>query len=66
MIMPLFAFANAGVNLEGLINIKLYWPLFHLEYYVGYFVGKQIGVLLFSYVSIKFKFAQMHRIIQIG
>jgi Na+:H+ antiporter, NhaA family len=57
MIMPLFAFANAGVNLEGLSLSSLVSPV-PLGILCGLFFGKQIGVLLFSYVSIKFKFAE--------
>jgi NhaA family Na+:H+ antiporter len=58
MIMPLFAFANAGVSLEGLTFSSLLLPV-PLGILMGLFVGKQIGVMLFSYVSIKFKIAQM-------
>ena len=57
IIMPLFAFANAGVNLEGLTLSSLMSPV-PLGILCGLFFGKQIGVLLFSYVSIKFKFAE--------
>ena len=58
MIMPLFAFANAGVSLEGLTFSSLLLPV-PLGILLGLFIGKQIGVMLFSYVSIKFKIAQM-------
>ena len=57
IIMPLFAFANAGVNLEGLSFSSLLAPV-PLGIMSGLFFGKQIGVLLFSYISIKFKFAE--------
>ena len=60
LIMPLFAFANAGVNLEGLSLSSLMQPV-PLGILCGLFFGKQIGVLLFSYVSIKFKFAEAPR-----
>ena len=56
MIMPLFAFANAGVNLEGLALSSLMAPV-PLGILCGLFFGKQIGVFLFSYLSIYFKFA---------
>ena len=58
MIMPLFAFANAGVSLEGLTLSSLMAPV-PLGILCGLFFGKQIGVLLFSYISVKFKFADM-------
>jgi NhaA family Na+:H+ antiporter len=58
MIMPLFAFANAGVSLNGLTFSSLLLPV-PLGILLGLFVGKQVGVMLFSYVTIKLKFAQM-------
>ena len=58
MIMPIFAFANAGVNLEGLSLSSLLNPV-PFGILMGLFFGKQIGVLLFSYVSVKLKFADM-------
>ena len=57
-IMPLFAFANAGVSLEGVSFSSLLLPV-PLGILLGLFLGKQFGVLLFSYVSIKLKIAQM-------
>ena len=56
MIMPLFAFANAGVSLTGLSLSTLLNPV-PLGILCGLFFGKQIGVLLFSFVTIKLKFA---------
>ena len=57
-IMPLFAFANAGVSLEGITLSSLMSPV-PLGILLGLFLGKQFGVLLFSYASIKLKIAQM-------
>ncbi len=57
-IMPLFAFANAGVSLEGLSFSSLLDKV-PLGILLGLFVGKQLGVFVFSYASIKFKIAQM-------
>ena len=57
-IMPLFAFANAGVSLEGLSFNSLLDKV-PLGILLGLFFGKQLGVFLFSYISIKLKFAQM-------
>ena len=57
-IMPLFAFANAGVSLEGLSFSSLLDKV-PLGIVLGLFVGKQLGVFIFSYVSIKLKVAQM-------
>jgi len=57
-IMPLFAFANAGVSLEGLSFESLLNKV-PLGILLGLFVGKQLGVFLFSYIAIKTKVAQM-------
>jgi NhaA family Na+:H+ antiporter len=57
-IMPLFAFANAGVSLEGLSFASLLDKV-PLGIVLGLFLGKQLGVFIFSYLSIKFKVAQM-------
>jgi len=57
-IMPLFAFANAGVSLEGMSTKTLMTPV-PLGILCGLFFGKQFGVFLFSYLSIKLKFAEM-------
>ena len=57
-IMPIFAFANAGVSLEGITFGSLLNPV-PLGILCGLFFGKQIGVFLFSYFSIKLKFAAM-------
>ncbi len=57
-IMPLFAFANAGVSLEGISFSSLLLPV-PLGILLGLFIGKQLGVFLFSYISIKIGLAQM-------
>jgi len=57
-IMPLFALANAGVSLEGINFNSLLMPV-PLGIVLGLFLGKQIGVFLFSIISIKLKIAQM-------
>ena len=57
-IMPLFAFANAGVSLEGLSLASLMMPV-PLGILLGLFVGKQLGVFVFSYASIKLGFASL-------
>ena len=57
-IMPLFAFANAGVSLEGLSFASLLDKV-PLGIVLGLFLGKQLGVFIFSYISIKLKVAEM-------
>ena len=57
-IMPLFALANAGVVLKGTSFNSLLAPV-PLGILCGLFFGKQIGVFLFSYISVKLKIAEM-------
>jgi len=58
MIMPIFAFANAGVSLEGLSLTSLLKPV-PLGILLGLFVGKQVGVMVVSFIAVKFGVAQM-------
>ncbi len=58
LIMPIFAFANAGVSLQGLTFSSLLNPV-PLGILLGLFFGKQFGVFAFSYVSIKLGLAKM-------
>ena len=57
-VMPLFALANAGVVLEGISFNSLLNPV-PLGILCGLFFGKQIGVFLFSFLSIKTGLAEM-------
>ena len=57
-IMPLFALANAGVSLDGINFNSLLMPV-PLGILLGLFLGKQIGVFLFSFIAIKLKIAEM-------
>lgn len=53
-ILPLFAFANAGVAINNFSFERFADPLI-LGIIFGLFFGKQIGVMLFSYIIIKLK-----------
>ncbi len=52
VILPLFAFANAGVNLSQIDLSNIFHPV-SLGIFLGLLVGKQVGVFLFSWLSIK-------------
>jgi NhaA family Na+:H+ antiporter len=52
MIVPLFGFANAGVTLSGLSLQQIFAPL-PLGIAAGLFVGKQLGIFLAVWISVK-------------
>ena len=57
-IIPLFAFANAGVNLAGMSLMNLFSGV-GLAVFLGLFIGKFCGVLSFSWIGIKLGLIQM-------
>jgi Na+:H+ antiporter, NhaA family len=57
-IVPIFAFANAGVSLRGLTFSHLAAPI-PLGIIAGLFVGKQLGVFTASWLAIRMGLAAM-------
>jgi len=57
-ILPVFAFANAGVNLAGFSLSKLLEPI-PLGIMLGLFVGKQVGVFTFAWLAVKSGLARL-------
>ncbi|MET4695714.1 Na+/H+ antiporter NhaA [Endozoicomonas lisbonensis] len=58
VILPIFAFANAGIELSLSQLQSLFSPI-PLGIMMGLFVGKQVGVFTFCYVAIKAGIAKM-------
>lgn len=58
MILPLFAFCNAGVSLSNIGWNALTSPL-TLGVTLGLLIGKPLGVFLFSYIAVKLKIAKL-------
>ncbi len=58
LILPLFAFVNAGVDLRG-ISVDEITGSVPLGIMLGLFIGKQVGVFGFSYLAIKMKMASL-------
>jgi NhaA family Na+:H+ antiporter len=57
IIMPIFAFANAGVNFDGMSFAQFLEPV-PIGICLGLFIGKQVGVFIFSVGAIKFGLAE--------
>jgi NhaA family Na+:H+ antiporter len=57
-IVPIFAFANAGVSLHGLTFSELTAPI-PLGIIAGLFIGKQVGVFAASMLAIRLGLATM-------
>ncbi len=57
-ILPLFAFANAGVDLRGISMKHLLAPV-PLGIAAGLFLGKQLGVFGFSWLAVKTRLASL-------
>ncbi|QNS15878.1 Na+/H+ antiporter NhaA [Mannheimia bovis] len=58
MILPFFAFANAGVSLAGMGMEQLTSPL-PLGIALGLIIGKTVGVFGFSYLAVLFRLASL-------
>jgi len=56
LILPLFAFVNAGVDLRGISLAQMSGNV-PLGIMLGLFIGKQAGVFGFSWLAIKFRLA---------
>jgi Na+/H+ antiporter nhaA len=58
VILPLFAFANAGVSFDGIDVSMISSPLL-LAIACGLIIGKPVGVFGFSYISVKLGLAKL-------
>ena len=57
-VLPIFAFANAGISLSGISIDYLFHPV-PLGIMAGLFVGKQVGVLVFCWLGVRLGVAQL-------
>ncbi|CFQ45630.1 MULTISPECIES: Na+/H+ antiporter NhaA [Yersinia] len=58
LILPLFAFANAGVSLQG-VSLSGLTSLLPLGIASGLFIGKPLGIFIFSWLAVKLGIAKL-------
>ncbi len=58
IVLPIFAFANAGINLDGVTADQVFHNV-PVGIALGLFVGKQVGIFAFCWVFIKFNLAKL-------
>ena len=58
LILPLFAFANAGVSLQG-VTIDGLTSILPLGIIAGLLIGKPLGISLFCWLALRLKVAQL-------
>ncbi|CDH31295.1 Na+/H+ antiporter NhaA [Xenorhabdus bovienii] len=58
LILPLFAFANAGVSLQG-VTLNGLTGMLPVGIALGLFIGKPLGIFLFSWISVKLGMAKL-------
>lgn len=57
-ILPLFAFANAGISLEG-VSLESMTSMLPMGIAMGLFIGKPLGIFTASYIAVKTGIAKL-------
>ncbi|MGF1757835.1 Na+/H+ antiporter NhaA [Photobacterium sagamiensis] len=57
-ILPLFAFANAGISLEG-VSLESMTSMLPVGIAMGLFIGKPLGIFTASYIAVKTGLAKL-------
>ena len=65
LILPLFAFANAGVSLDG-VNAGDIFSLLPLGIVAGLLIGKPVGITLFCWLAVKLRLATLPHNTRLG
>ncbi len=58
LILPLFAFANAGVSLQG-VSLSSLTSMLPMGVAFGLFIGKPLGIFTFSFLAVKLGIAKL-------
>lgn len=59
LIIPLFALANAGVVFDSEVFASMPLPDVAVGIFFGLLIGKPLGITVFSWLSVKFKIAEL-------
>ncbi|MDQ2994388.1 MAG: Na+/H+ antiporter NhaA [Pseudomonadota bacterium] len=60
VILPIFTFANVGINVIDIQMASLQWSII-LGICAGLFLGKQVGIIGFCWLSVKLGIAHLHK-----
>jgi NhaA family Na+:H+ antiporter len=58
VILPLFAFINSGVSFD-IFSVDILTSPLALGIILGLFIGKQLGIFLFSYAAVKLNYCSL-------
>ncbi len=58
LVLPLFAFVNSGISFST-VSLNLFLSPLYLGIAVGLFFGKQLGVMLATFLAVKFNLAKL-------
>lgn len=58
VVLPVFAFFNSGISMKGL-SLALFLHPVSLGIALGLWVGKPVGVMLFSWIAVRFGFCTL-------
>ena len=58
VVLPIFAFSNAGVSLQG-VNLETFMQPITLGIMLGLFVGKQVGVMGLTFLATSLKICKL-------
>jgi Na+:H+ antiporter, NhaA family len=58
LILPVFAFANAGVSLAG-VTLQTFLAPITLGIILGLFIGKQVGIFAITWLAVKLKLCKL-------
>ena len=61
LVLPIFAFANSGVRIND-FSFSIFQDPLIMGIVLGLFLGKQIGVMLFSFLAVRYKIATLPKL----